>query len=137
MAGWPKHSCGDPPIVLRRALERIHMPSAITRKATIAVDLGAQSCRVSLLQWNAGQPAIRLIRRFANAPVATSAGLRWDAEGIFQRISQSLREAAAFAPEGIASIGIDGWAVDYVRLNQAGEAIEQPYCYRDSRTELA
>jgi rhamnulokinase len=32
-----------------------------------AVDLGAESCRVSLLRWNEGQPEIRLVHRFANS----------------------------------------------------------------------
>jgi rhamnulokinase len=103
----------------------------------IAVDLGAQSCRISLLRWNGGEPTIRLVHRFSNAPQSTPSGLRWDVEAIFQAITHGLRQAAWCAPEGIASIGIDGWAVDYVRLNQAGVAIERPYCYRDSRTEAA
>ncbi len=111
------------------------MPSTAMRKATIAVDLGAQSCRVSLLRWMHGEPAIRIVHRFANSPQPTSTGLRWDLESIFQGITHGLHQAASCAPEGVASIGIDGWAVDYVRLSQAGDAMEQPYCYRDVRTE--
>ncbi len=38
------------------------------------------------------------------------------------------------APEGIASIAVDGWAVDYVRLNQRGQPLGQPFCYRDERS---
>jgi len=34
-------------------------------------------------------------------------------------------------PEGIASVGVDGWAVDYVRLDENGEALADPFCYRD------
>jgi rhamnulokinase len=44
-----------------------------------------------------------------------------------------LQQCARLANE-IAAIGIDGWAVDYVRLNAAGEALANPYCYRDERT---
>ncbi len=33
----------------------------------VAVDLGAESCRVSLLRWIEGQPEIRLVHRFANS----------------------------------------------------------------------
>jgi rhamnulokinase len=33
----------------------------------------------------------------------------------------------------VRSIAVDGWAVDYVRLNQQGEAIADPFCYRDER----
>ena len=41
------------------------------------------------------------------------------------------------APEGIASIAIDGWAVDYVRLQPNGQAAADPFCYRDPRSEKA
>ena len=37
-------------------------------RASIAVDLGAESCRVSLLRWVEGKPVIALVHRFANAP---------------------------------------------------------------------
>ncbi len=36
--------------------------------------------------------------------------------------------------EGIRSIAVDGWAVDYVRLGRDGEALGDPFCYRDLRT---
>ena len=38
------------------------------KRALIAVDLGAESCRVSLLRWLDGRPVIELVERFANAP---------------------------------------------------------------------
>jgi len=38
------------------------------------------------------------------------------------------------APEGIASIAVDGWAVDYVRLDDGGGRVAEPFCYRDIRT---
>jgi rhamnulokinase len=31
---------------------------------------------------------------------------------------------------------VDGWAVDYVRLNKQFRPLANPFCYRDSRTEL-
>jgi rhamnulokinase len=108
-----------------------------TRKALVAVDLGAQSCRVSLLRWNHGEPTIEVIHRFSNAPLATADGLRWDVEGIFRGVKTGLRLCAAQASEGIASVGVDGWGVDYVRLNEQGGPAANPFCYRDARTERA
>ena len=35
---------------------------------------------------------------------------------------------------GVASIAVDGWSVDYVRLNSAAEPLYQPFCYRNERT---
>jgi rhamnulokinase len=111
------------------------MSSVENRKATVAVDLGAQSCRVSLLRWEGGEPQIELVHRFPNAPISANDSLRWDIEAIFSGVATGLRACAALPPEGIASIGIDGWAVDYVRLDSQGSPIALPFCYRDPRTE--
>lgn len=37
----------------------------------------------------------------------------------------------------LASVGIDTWAVDYVLLDAAGNLLQEPYAYRDKRTEHA
>jgi rhamnulokinase len=113
------------------------MTSITDRKALVAVDLGAQSCRVSVLRWIGGEPEIHLSHRFSNSPRDRSDGLRWDVEGIFAGLEAGLRLAAKRAPEGIASIAIDGWAVDYVRLLDNGAAAADAFCYRDPRTEQA
>ena len=103
-------------------------------RARIAIDLGAQSCRVSLLRWNDGIPEISLIHRMPNGPVHDGGSLRWPLEAIFAGLEVGLRKAAAIAPEGIASIAVDGWAVDYVRLGTNGLPLANPHCYRDERT---
>jgi rhamnulokinase len=113
------------------------MKEPAKQKALIAVDLGAQSCRVSLLRWNQGEPEIEMVHRFPNAPTAEADELRWDVEAIFDGVLSGLRSGATRAPEGIASVAIDGWAVDYVRLDEKGDAIAPPFCYRDSRTREA
>lgn len=123
--------------ILAIEAKRMFMEPEANQKALVAVDLGAQSCRVSLLRWNLGEPDIRVMHRFANSPLATAEGLCWDAEAIFRGIKTGLRLCAAKAPEGIASVGVDGWGVDYARLNEKGEAIAKPFCYRDARTERA
>ena len=86
------------------------------KPALVAVDLGAESCRVSLLRWIDGQPEIRLVHRFANSARHDGNGLRWDIAAICKGVEEGLRACAQLAPEGIAAIGVDGWAVDYVRL---------------------
>jgi rhamnulokinase len=107
------------------------------RKAVVAVDLGAQSCRVSILRWDHGEPEITVVHRFANQPVPTHEGLRWNLDAICEGVRVGLRACSPLAPEGIASIGVDGWAVDYVRLNATGSPAALPFCYRDERTERA
>ena len=106
-------------------------------RARVAIDLGAGSCRVGLLRWREGTPAIEFIHRFANGPVEQAGGLRWDLEKICAGIDEGLRICAEQAPEGIASIGADGWAVDYVRLNDDGRPAAAPFCYRDTRNVAA
>src|SRR6266481_1188884 len=103
------------------------------RQALAAVDLGAESCRVSLLRWVDGQPEIRLVHRFANSATNKGTGLHWDLSNIRNGVEEGLRACAQLAPEGIAAIGVDGWAVDYVRLGPGGQPVANPFCYRDPR----
>jgi rhamnulokinase len=107
------------------------------KRASIAVDLGAESCRVSLLRWVDGKPEITLVHRFANAPREVSGGLHWDLEMIEAGLEEGLRQCAGLATEGIRSIAVDGWAVDYVRVDVDGKALADPFCYRDERTVKA
>jgi rhamnulokinase len=102
--------------------------------ARIAIDLGAESCRVSLLRWNSNTPAIELIHRIPNGPVHRGKTLRWPLHAILAGIETGLRKAASIATEGIASIAVDSWAVDYVRLSPEGTPLAEPFCYRDERT---
>lgn len=109
-------------------------PLAQTEPARIAIDLGAESCRVSLLQWTKSIPSIKVVHRLANGPVHRGASLRWPLETILSGLEEGLRKVADAVPEGIASIAVDGWAVDYVRLGSDGKPLAEPFCYRDERT---
>jgi len=113
------------------------MDLSTNKQALVAIDLGAQSCRVSLLRWRDAASEIQVIHRFPNAPITTENGLRWNLRRILDGVMTGLRRCADAAPQGIASIGIDGWGVDYVRLDRDGEPIGDPYCHRDERTTQA
>ncbi len=105
------------------------------KRASIAVDLGAESCRVTLLRWIDGKPEITLVHRFANAPVLLDDGsLRWPFESIVAGCEDGMHQCASIASEGIRSVAVDGWAVDYVRVNEVGQPLAEPFCYRDERT---
>lgn len=121
--------------------ETAKQPGTIQR-GSIAVDLGAESCRVSLLRWDGsqaqGRPSLQLVHRFANGPVRAADGsLRWPLETILHEVDAGVRRCAELAPEGIRSLGVDGWAVDYVRLDREGQVLEAPHCYRDERHAAA
>jgi rhamnulokinase len=112
-------------------------PQILDRRASVAIDLGAESCRVSLLRWIGGQSQIQMVHRISNGPVQQEATLRWPLDRILAGVEEGLRKAAMAAPEGIRSIAVDGWAVDYVRLGADGLPIHPPFCYRDERTNSA
>jgi rhamnulokinase len=106
----------------------------VTEKALVAVDLGGESCRVSLLRRTKSGPTLQLIHRFPNRPIAEGRRLYWDIDHVCAGVEEGIRLAAEAAAEGIASIGVDGWGVDYVRVKADGEANGRPFCYRDERT---
>jgi rhamnulokinase len=123
----------------------VKIPSG--RRAVVAVDLGAQSCRVSLLRWLPEGPSLQLVHRMANAPIASEGHLRWNLSMLCSAADEGMRRSAAIATEGIAAVGVTGWAVDYVRLDSADRTsssdparltpIAEPFCYRDIRTRPA
>jgi rhamnulokinase len=103
--------------------------------ARIAIDLGAESCRVSLLRWHDVTPRMEIVHRIPNGPVHVGKSMHWPLDRIQAGIEEGLRKAAAIATEGIASIAVDSWSVDYVRLGTDGLPLHDPFCYRDERTE--
>ena len=114
--------------------QNLNEDSPTDPRALVAIDLGAESCRVSLLRWISGEPQIKLLHRIPNGPVQIGQHLHWPLDLILAGVEVGLRKAAEAAPEGIRSIAVDGWAVDYVRLNPDGTPIHPPFCYRDERS---
>jgi rhamnulokinase len=104
----------------------------------IAIDLGAGSGRVFLAGVTADEFLLEETRRF-HYPAQESAGhLRWDFPLILRETKAGLRAAAERARElgrAVKSIGVAGWGVDYGLIDAAGNLIENPICYRDSRTQ--
>ena len=99
----------------------------------LAVDLGASSIRVAVVDLDARPLTPRILHRFEHAPVAHDDGsLRWNWSRIAAEVTQGLEAGLAEAP--VASIGIDAWGVDYGLLDANGELLSPPYAYRDSRT---
>jgi rhamnulokinase len=106
----------------------------VTDKALVAVDLGGESCRVSLLRRDRSGLTPQLIHRFPNGPVVEGRRLYWDIEHVCAGVEEGLRLCADAADEGIASVGVDGWGVDYIRMKADGKVAGKAFCYRDERT---
>jgi rhamnulokinase len=96
-----------------------------------AVDLGASSGRVMTARVGPGVLELDEIRRFPNRPVRVNGTLHWDVLGLYGNVLDGLRAA----PPGLASAGIDSWAVDYGLLDANGSLLRNPVHYRDSRTD--
>jgi len=112
-------------------------------KKYIAVDLGAESGRVMIgsvlvsAKAEAGSSdklVLEEIHRFSNGPIEENGSLKWDFDKLFSEIKAGISKAAKVAGNNVAGIGVDSWGVDFGLLDDAGELIENPYHYRDSRT---
>lgn len=100
--------------------------------AVAAIDLGATSGRVIVGHVGPDTLDTMTVARFANDPVQVADGLHWDILSLYGEAVKGLREAFRSEP-GIASIGVDSWAVDYGLLRN-GRLLGEPFHYRDART---
>ena len=101
-------------------------------KAYLAFDLGAESGRAVLGWVNAGAITTDEVHRFPNRPVEHTASLRWDVSSLWREIRTTLSRLEGVELSGI---GVDAWGVDYALLDERGELLEEPYHYRDKRTD--
>ena len=98
----------------------------------LAFDLGAESGRALLAQVRSGVITTEEIHRFRNEPVECRGSLHWDVQGLWQEMLKALSRLEGVALRGI---GVDAWGVDYALLGERGELLENPYHYRDKRTD--
>jgi rhamnulokinase len=99
----------------------------------LAVDLGAESGRVMLGMLDGDKISLEEIHRFPNRVVTVDGHLHWDLAHLEKEIFAGLEKGADRNLQ-IAGISADSWGVDYVLLDAKGQALGQPYCYRDART---
>ena len=103
-------------------------------KMYIAVDLGAESGRV-MLGAVSDRLSLEEIHRFPNGPIDQGGSLHWDFDSLFAEIRTGIAKAISKADGAIVSIAVDSWGVDFGLLDAEGQLIENPYNYRDSRTD--
>ena len=95
----------------------------------LAVDLGASSGRVALGRLEGGKIHLEILHRFDNGPVVLGGHVHWDVPRLWQEILVGLRKA----PKGVATLGVDGWGVDFALLGPDGALVGLPRHYRDPR----
>ena len=98
----------------------------------LAFDLGAESGRVMLGRLHSGVLDLSEIHRFANEPVRQNGSLHWDILRLWLEIKRGLDRATA---QPVDSVGVDAWGCDYALVGERGVLLENPYHYRDKRTD--
>src|SRR3990172_243831 len=106
----------------------------MAQRCYLGIDLGAESGRVIAGLFDGRSVRLELLHRFANGPVQLADTLRGEVLRLWSEILEGLGHAAAKFGEGIVSVGVDTWGVDYVLLSRTGEMLGQPWHYRDART---
>lgn len=94
-----------------------------------AVDLGATSGRVVLGRVGPRTLALEEVHRFPNSALDLVDGLHWDITGLYREVLTGLERL----PRGVATLGVDSWAVDYGLLDAGGALLGPPFSYRDDR----
>ncbi|MCL2772007.1 MAG: rhamnulokinase [Oscillospiraceae bacterium] len=101
----------------------------------LAIDLGASSGRGIIGEFDGKKLSLRENHRFENNPVLVNGSFLWDILRIFHEIKNSVRNCVISDDKDIKTIGIDTWGVDFGLLDKTGKLIENPYSYRDRRTD--
>ena len=103
--------------------------------AVAAVDLGAQTGRVAVAQFDGEKVALETVHRFTNRPVAVRGTLYWDVLSLYAEVIDGLRLAAD--GRRIGSVAVDSWGVDFGLIDGAGRLVRNPVHYRDARRAKA
>ena len=101
----------------------------------LAFDLGAESGRGILGQFDGEQIRLSEAHRFSNGPVYLPDGMYWDVLRLWSEIRESMALIAREHGGDLAGIGLDTWGVDFGLLDRDGGLVSNPYHYRDGRTD--
>lgn len=102
---------------------------------SLAIDLGAESGRAILGQFDGQRIQLSEVHRFPNTPVPLQDGLHWNAFNLWAEIRKGVSMAVQQTQSSLSSIGIDTWGVDFGLLDRTGALIGNPFHYRDARTD--
>src|SRR5215831_14994386 len=107
------------------------MPST---KKFLAFDLGAESGRGVLGQFDGQKLSLEVVHRFPNGAVQTLDSLHWDVLRLYGELLNGLRLCAA-QHGSVDSVGVDTWGVDFALLGRGNTLLGNPRHYRDPHTE--
>lgn len=104
------------------------------KKHYLAVDLGASSGRTMVGTLDSGKLTLNEMNRFWNGPTEVRGTLLWDFVHLFRNIQEGIALAKKEYGDGLVSMGIDTWGVDFGLFDSDGKLLRNPVNYRDSRT---
>ncbi len=105
------------------------------KKHYLAVDLGASSGRTIVGTLDNGKLSLKEMNRFWNGPTEVRGTLLWDFVHLFRNIKEGIALAKKEYGDGLVSMGIDTWGVDFGLFDADGKLLRNPVHYRDGRTE--
>ena len=116
------------------------MSAETERRSYLAVDLGASSGRVIAGLYGSDGLSVVEVHRFRNEPVtgpdaAGADGMWWDLPELFQQTLVGLALGVQLCSQHgatVCGIGVDSWGVDYVLLDDRGEAELPGESYRSA-----
>ena len=100
----------------------------------LAIDFGGGSGRVIAGKLENGKLEMELIHRFPNRQVRLGNHVYWDFLALFEDMKTGLKMAGAKGLK-VDGIAIDTWGVDFGLIDQDGNLLGNPVCYRDARTK--
>lgn len=102
----------------------------------LAIDMGASSGRHILAYVEDGSLQTEEVYRFENKMIESDGSYYWDTKQLYEHILTGLKRCKEVGKIP-RSLGIDTWGVDYLLLDDQGQALSEAYHYRDPRTEQA
>jgi sugar (pentulose or hexulose) kinase len=101
----------------------------------LAFDFGAESGRAILGKLDGKKISLEEIHRFQNQQISVSDHMHWDMPYLFEELKRGLTAAAQKGHTDLSGLGVDTWGVDFGLLGRDNQILENPYAYRDRRTE--
>ena len=101
----------------------------------LAFDFGSESGRAILGKLDGKKISLEEIHRFQNQQISVSEHIQWDVSYLFDELKRGLIAAAQKGHTDLSGLGVDTWGVDFGLVGRDNQILENPYAYRDRRTE--
>ena len=100
----------------------------------LAFDLGAESGRAVVAEFDESKLALTELHRFPTGPTEVLGHLYWDVLRLFAEMKAAMLKYVQEYGTDLAGMGVDTWGVDSGLLEGQGNLLGNPYHYRDART---